>query len=66
MIWRLDVLPLFFTSSCLWYQFGEKLFDREELLPVFCLMAAISIHSLLFFINFWSADANIFISYIRL
>jgi hypothetical protein len=26
-------------------------------------MAAVFAHSILFFVNFWSADANVFISY---
>jgi hypothetical protein len=45
----------------LWYNFGSKVFDREELVPVLAFMLAVTVHSLLFFINFWNADISIII-----
>ena len=32
-------------------------------MPVLCFMLAITFHSLLFFVNFWSADINVFFAY---
>jgi cation-transporting ATPase 13A1 len=63
---RWDVLPLAFTVPAIWYQFGSKIFDREELVPVLTLMAAITFHALTFFLNFWNADINILFCYDKL
>lgn len=63
---RLDVLPISFTAFALYHNFGGKIFDREELVPVLSFMAAIIFHSLLFFVNFWSADLNIIIGFSKL
>jgi cation-transporting ATPase 13A1 len=63
---RVDVFPIFFTTSALFYNFGSKVFDREELVPVLCFMLYVTTHSLLFFVNFWSADLNVFFSFSRL
>ena len=54
------------TAYFIYSNFGAKIFDREELVPVLSLMAAITFHSLLFFVNFWSADANLLIAYSQL
>jgi len=62
-IWRFDVFPLFITTTWLWYSFGSKIFDREELVPVLSLMVAVTVHSLMFFINFWNADVNVLFAY---
>lgn len=35
-------------------------------MPVLSFMAAITFHSLLFFVNFWSADLNVFIGFRKL
>ena len=35
-------------------------------MPVLSLMAAVTFHSLLFFVNFWSADANLVIAFSKL
>ena len=64
--WRLDVMPIGATVLALYYNFGAKIFDREELVPVLSFMAAITFHSLLFFVNFWSADLNVFIGFSKL
>lgn len=50
----------------IWYNFGSKIFDREELVPVLSLMLAITAHSLMFFINFWNADINVLFSFYKL
>lgn len=63
---RLDVLPIAVSAFALYYNFGGKIFDREELVPVLSFMAAIMFHSLLFFVNFWSADLNVFIGFSKL
>ena len=63
---RMDVFPIFITSCLIWYYHGSKIFDREELVPVMCLMAACTFHSLMFFINFWSADLNVLFCYYKL
>ena len=63
---RWDVYPLFSTSFLLYYNFGTRIFDREELVPVLCFMLAIIAHSLLFFVNFWSADINVFFAYSKI
>lgn len=63
---RLDVLPIGFSAAALHHYFGSKIFDREELVPVLSFMAAIVFHSLLFFVNFWSADMNVFIGFSKL
>jgi hypothetical protein len=60
---RLDCYPPFITASLLYYNFGTRIFDREELVPVLSLMLACTFHSLLFFVNFWSADINVFFGY---
>jgi hypothetical protein len=60
---RLDVIPFLFSVPFFYFQFGAKIFDREELVPVLSLMAAVFAHAILFFVNFWSADANVLISY---
>jgi len=59
----MDVFPIAFTAAMLWYFHGEKIFDREELVPVLSLMAAVTFHSLMFFINFWNADINVMFCY---
>lgn len=63
---RLDIIPIFFTSYLLYYNFGSKIFDREELVPVLSFMLWVTFHSLLFFINFWSADINVFFAFAKL
>jgi hypothetical protein len=63
---RLDVLPIGVSVFALYHHFGGKIFDREELVPVLSFMAAILFHSLLFFVNFWSADMNVFIGFSKL
>lgn len=60
------MLPIGLTSFVLYHNFGSKIFDREELIPVLSFMAAILIHSLMFFVNFWSADMNILIGFSKL
>ena len=60
---RLDVIPISFTVFLLYHFHGAKVFDREEILPVVSLILAITFHSILFFINFWNADANVKICY---
>jgi hypothetical protein len=57
------VAPLFFTATVIWYNFGSKIFDREELVPVLSLVLAITVHSLMFFINFWNADINVLFAF---
>ena len=57
------MLPFFISVPFFYQTFGAKIFDREELVPVLSLMAAVFLHSILFFVNFWSADANVLISY---
>ena len=56
---RFDVFPLFITVPFIWMKFGNKIFDREELVPVLTVMLAVTFHSLMFFINFWNADINV-------
>jgi hypothetical protein len=63
---RYDVAPLFVTAGAIWYNFGTKIFDREELVPVLSLVLAITVHSLMFFINFWNADINVLFAYTKL
>lgn len=63
---RFDVYPLFSTSFLLYYNYGTRIFDREELVPVLMFMLAIICHSLLFFVNFWSADLNVFFAYSKI
>jgi len=63
---RMDVFPVFITSIAIWYNFGAKIFDREELVPVLSLMAALTFHSLMFFINFWNADINVLFSFTKM
>lgn len=60
---RLDVFPIFFTTTLMWSQFGSKIFDREELVPVLSFMLWATFHSLMFFVNFWSADINVYFSF---
>ena len=60
------MFPIIFTVIILWYNFGSKVFDREELMPVLSFMLAITFHSLMFFINFWNADISIIIQYNKL
>jgi hypothetical protein len=60
------VAPLFVTAGVIWYNFGAKIFDREELVPVLSLVLAITVHSLMFFINFWNADINVLFAYTKL
>jgi cation-transporting ATPase 13A1 len=54
------------TIFALYWNFGTRIFDREELVPVLCLMLACTVHSLLFFVNFWSADINVFFAYSKI
>jgi len=56
-------MPIFVTVFLLYINFGSKVFDREEILPVVSFILAVTFHSLLFFINFWNADMNVRISY---
>ena len=63
---RLDFYPPFVTMYLLYHFFGSKIFDREQLVPVLCLMLACTVHSLMFFVNFWSADINVFFAYKKL
>ena len=63
---RYDVAPVFVTGAAIWYNFGSKIFDREELVPVLSLVLAITVHSLMFFINFWNADINVLFAYTKL
>jgi hypothetical protein len=65
-LWRMDVFPLLPSVAAIWFNFGAKIFDREELVPVLCLMLAVTVHSLLFFINFWNADINVLFCYNQL
>jgi len=66
-IWkRLDFYPPFVTAYLLYHNFGSKIFDREQLVPVLSLMLACTVHSLMFFVNFWSADINVFFAYKKL
>lgn len=66
-IWmRLDFYPPFVTAFLLYHNFGSKIFDREQLVPVLSLMLACTVHSLMFFVNFWSADINVFFAYKKL
>lgn len=58
--------PVFVTSAAIWYNFGSKIFDREELVPVLSLVLAITVHSLMFFINFWNADINVLFAFTKL
>jgi len=60
------VFPIFITSFALYYNFGNKIFDREELVPVLSLMLAVTVHSLMFFINFWNADIKVLFQYTKL
>jgi|TARA_B110000285_G_scaffold234714_1_gene312670 hypothetical protein len=60
------VAPLFVTAGVIWYNHGSKIFDREELVPVLSLVLAITVHSLMFFINFWNADINVLFAYTKL
>jgi len=62
----MDVFPIAITSAFIYGQFGDRIFDREELVPVLTFMAAITFHSLMFFINFWNADINILFCYSKL
>lgn len=57
---------MFFTATAIWWNFGSKIFDREELVPVLCLILAITVHSLMFFINFWNADINVLFAFTKL
>jgi len=66
VFWRLDVFPIFFTCTALWYFHGTKVFDREELVPVLSFMVAVTFHSLMFFVNFWNADISILIQYSKM
>ena len=63
---RVDVVPVFFSAFAIYYNFGSKVFDREELVPVLTMVAAIMVHALMFFVNFWSADLNVMIAYSKL
>jgi hypothetical protein len=66
LLWRWDVFPLGITIPYIYFQFGSRIFDREELIPVLTLMGTVTFHSLMFFINFWNADINILFCYSKL
>jgi hypothetical protein len=63
---RADFTPIFFSAAGIWHMFGAKIFDREELVPVLSLMGVITLHSLIFFAKFWSADLDLLIRYSQL
>ena len=63
---RWDVFPISFSVVFIWYNFGSKIFDREELVPVLSLMLFITVHSLMFFVNFWNADINVLFAFGKL
>ena len=66
ILFRLDVFPIFITAPALWFTFGNKIFDREELVPVLSFMLFVTFHSLMFFVNFWNADMSVIIQYTKL
>jgi hypothetical protein len=63
---RLDLIPIPFTAALIHHYFGESIFDAEHILAVTCLMLAIGSHILLFLLNFWSVNANVFFCYSKL
>jgi hypothetical protein len=63
---RLDILPIPFTFALLFSHYGNDVFNSEHIMAVSCFMLLISIHFLIFFLNFWSVNAKIFMGFRRL
>lgn len=48
------------------HYFGEAVFDVEHILAITCVILAITFHLLMFLLNFWSVNANVFFGFTTL
>lgn len=58
---RIDILAIPVIALGYHYTFGEQVFDSEHILASVALLGCISLVFLLFLLNFWSVNANVFI-----
>ena len=63
---RMDFFTVAIASGALFYIFGWRLIDKEDLLAMGMLVLGIMFNGVLLLSNFWSVDANEFFAYANL
>lgn len=60
---RMDIFTVAIATGALFYVFGWRLTDKEDLLAIGMLVLGILFNGVLLLSNFWSVDANEFFAY---
>ena len=60
---RMDIFTVGIATGALFYVFGWRLTDKEDLLAIGMLVLGILFNGVLLLSNFWSVDANEFFAY---
>ena len=60
---RADIMVAFGVTCGLLYVFGWRLFDKEDLLGIGCLVLGILFNGVLLLSNFWSVVCHEFFAY---
>ena len=63
---RMDIFTVALATGALFYAFGWRLTDKEDLLAIGMLVLGILFNGVLLLSNFWSVDANEFFAYAKL
>ena len=63
---RMDIFTVAAATGALFYAFGWRLTDKEDLLAIGMLVLGILFNGVLLLSNFWSVDANEFFAYAKL
>ena len=58
---RSDIIAAPLIALAYHYTFGEQLFDTEHILASVALIGTVTLVCILFLLNFWSVNANVFI-----
>lgn len=60
---RLDIIAAPLIAFAYNYTFGDLALDGEHILASVCLILAVTCVALIFLLNFWSVNANVFLCY---
>ena len=63
---RMDIFTVAVVTGALFYTFGWRLTDKEDLMAIGLLVLAIIFNGVLLLSNFWSVEANEFFAYAKL
>lgn len=63
LVWRIDSILVTLVWSSIFFAFGLRVFDKEDLLASVCFILSIAVNGVFVLANFWSVKWNEFCAY---